>query len=101
MNDSLEISTLGTLQIRRNGRTVEDFPTRKVEALLACLVCTGRSHPREQVAELLWDDRSQSQSLTNLRATLSRLNDQLAPFLLITRKAVAIHPEANIWVDAV
>ncbi len=101
MNDSLEISTLGTLQIRRNGRPVEDFPTRKVEALLAYLACTGRSHPREQVAELLWDDRSQSQSLTNLRATLSRLNEQLAPFLLITRKAVAIHPEANVWVDAV
>jgi len=101
MNDSLEISTLGTLQIRRNGRPVEDFPTRKVEALLVYLACTGRSHPREQVAELLWDDRSQSQSLTNLRATLSRLNDQLAPFLLTTRKAVAIHPEANVWVDAV
>jgi predicted ATPase/DNA-binding SARP family transcriptional activator len=101
MNDSLELSTLGTLHIRRNGRPVEDFPTRKVEALLVYLACTGRSHPREQLAELLWDDRSQSQSLTNLRATLSRLNDQLAPFLLISRKAVAIHPEANVWVDAV
>ncbi len=101
MSDSLEISTLGTLQIRRNGRAVEDFPTRKVEALLVYLACTGRSYPREQVAELLWDDRTQSQSLTNLRATLSRLNEKLAPFLLITRKAVAIHPEANVWVDAV
>jgi len=28
-------------------------------------------------------------------------NEQFAPFLLITRKAVAIHPEANVWVDAV
>ena len=101
MNNSLEISTLGKLEIRRNGRTVEGFPTRKVEALLAYLACTGRSHPREHIAELLWDDRSQSQSLTNLRATLSRLNEQLAPFLLITCKAVAIHPEANVWVDAV
>jgi predicted ATPase/DNA-binding SARP family transcriptional activator/tetratricopeptide (TPR) repeat protein len=101
MNDSLEISTLGTLHIRRNGRTVEGFPTRKVEALLAYLACTRRSHPREQLAELLWDDRPQSQSLTNLRTTLSRLNDRLAPFLLITRKAVTIDPEANVWVDAV
>ncbi len=101
MSDSLEIYTLGKLEIRRNGMTVADFPTRKVEALLVYLACTGRSHPREQVAELLWDDRAQAQSLTNLRATLSRLNEQLAPFLLSTRKAVAIRLEAHVWVDAV
>jgi predicted ATPase/DNA-binding SARP family transcriptional activator len=101
MSDSLEIYTLGRLEIRRNGITVVGIPTRKVEALLVYLACTGRPHSREQVAELLWDDRAQAQSLTNLRATLSRLNEQLAPFLLITRKAVAIRPEAKVKVDAV
>jgi DNA-binding SARP family transcriptional activator len=101
MSDSLEIFTLGKLQIRRNGLTLADFPTRKVEALLVYLACTGRSHPREQLAELLWDDRTQSQSLTNLRATLSRLNEQVAPFLLINRKDVSIHPQAEVWVDSV
>lgn len=101
MSDSLEIYTLGKFEIRRNGMTVADFPTRKVEALLVYLACTSRSHPREQVAELLWDDRAQAQSLTNLRATLSRLNEHLAPFLLVTRRTVAIHPEAQVWVDAV
>lgn len=101
MSDSLEIFTLGKLQIRRDGRILADFPTRKVEALLVYLACTGRSHSREQLAELLWDDRTQSQSLTNLRATLSRLNEQVAPFLLINRKDVSIHPQAEIWVDSV
>src|SRR5215472_5282703 len=100
MNDSLEISTLGRLEIRRNGMMVPDFPTRKVEALLVYLACTGRPHPREHLAEFLWDDRSQAQSLTNLRATLSRLNERLAPFLLNTRKTVAIRPGAQVWVDA-
>jgi len=80
---------------------VPDFPTRKVEALLVYLAYTGRPHPREQLAELLWDDRPQAQSLTNLRATLSRLNEQLAPFLLSSRKTVAIRPQAQVWVDAV
>src|SRR5215471_1934056 len=79
MNDSLEISTLGRLAIRRNGMMMADFSTRKVEALLVYLACTGRPHSREQLAELLWDDRPQAQSLTNLRATLSRLNGQVAP----------------------
>src|SRR5215831_14032727 len=101
MNDSLEISTLGRLEIRRNEMIIPDFPTRKVEALLVYLACTGRPHPREQLAEFLWDDRPQAQSLTNLRATLSRLNEQLAPFLLSTRKTVALHPEAQVWIDAV
>jgi predicted ATPase/DNA-binding SARP family transcriptional activator len=101
MSDSLEIYTLGKLEIRRNGMTLTDFPTRKVEALLVYLACTGGPHGREQVAELLWDDRTQAQSLTNLRATLSRLNERLAPFLLVTRKTVAIHPEAQVWIDAV
>ena len=101
MSNSLEIFTLGKLQIQRNGLTLADFPTRKVEALLIYLACTGRSHPREQLAELLWDDRTQSQSLTNLRATLSRLNEKLAPFILINRKDVSINPQAQVWVDAV
>jgi predicted ATPase/DNA-binding SARP family transcriptional activator len=101
MSDSLEIYTLGRLEIRRNGMAVSSFPTRKVEALLVYLACTGRSHQREQLAELLWDDRPQAQSLTNLRSTLSRLNEQLAPFLLSTRKAVALRPEAQVWIDAV
>jgi predicted ATPase/DNA-binding SARP family transcriptional activator len=91
MNDSLEISTLGRLEILRNGVKVRDFPTRKVEALLVYLACTGRAHSREQLAEFLWDDR----------ATLSRLNEQLAPFLLSTRKTVAIRQEEQVWVDAV
>jgi predicted ATPase/DNA-binding SARP family transcriptional activator/DNA-binding NarL/FixJ family response regulator len=101
MNDSLEVFTLGKLQIRRCGLPLADFPTRKVEALLVYLACTGRSSPRAQLAELLWDDRTQAQSLTNLRSTLSRLNEQVAPFLLITRKDVSIQPQAKVWVDSV
>src|SRR5215469_2206170 len=101
MNDSLEVFTLGKLQIRRNGLPLADFPTRKVEALLVYLACTGRSSPREQLAELLWDERTQAQSLTNLRSTLSRLNEQVAPFLLITRKDISIQPLAKVWVDSV
>jgi predicted ATPase/DNA-binding SARP family transcriptional activator/DNA-binding CsgD family transcriptional regulator len=101
MNDSLEVFTLGKLQIRRCGLPLADFPTRKVEALLVYLACTGRSFPREQLAELLWDDRTQAQSLTNLRSTLSRLNEQVAPFLQITRKDVSIQPLAKVWVDSV
>jgi predicted ATPase/DNA-binding SARP family transcriptional activator/DNA-binding NarL/FixJ family response regulator len=101
MNDSLEVFTLGTLQIHRSGLPLADFPTRKVEALLVYLACIGRSAPREQLAELLWDDRTQAQSLTNLRSTLSRLNEQVAPFLLITRKDVSIQPQAKVWVDSV
>ncbi len=72
-----------------------------VQRIAATLHLVTASRMLGQVAELLWDDRTQAQSLTNLRATLSRLNEQLAPFLLVTRKTVASRPEVQVWVDAV
>ena len=53
----LEISTLGGLSIRLAGEPVTALKTRKVEALLVYLACTGRTHPREALAELFWEER--------------------------------------------
>lgn len=101
MNDSLEIFTLGSLQIKRNGEPLPAFPTRKVDALLVYLACTAQSHPREALAMMFWDGRSRQQAMANLRATLSRLGHQLEPFLDITRQTVGIKPKSAVWVDAV
>src|SRR5438034_186110 len=62
MADRLEIVTLGGLAIRRNGRLLTGFVSRKAEALLVYLACTGREHARESLADLLWDEPSGSQS---------------------------------------
>ena len=53
MNDLLEISTLGRLAIRLAGEPVTGLDSRKIEALLVYLACTGRPHSRDVLADLL------------------------------------------------
>jgi DNA-binding SARP family transcriptional activator len=95
----LEIVTLGGLAIRHEGVPVTGFASHKVEALLVYLACAGRPKAREVLAELLWEERTQSQGLANLRVALSSLRKQLDPYLLVTRDAIGLNPDARVWLD--
>jgi len=99
MNDVLEIRTLGGLAIKRNGQPVSGFASRKVEALLVYLACTRRAFPREVLAELLWEERSQAQALANLRVALTSLRQSVGPFITISRQMVGINPDSACWLD--
>jgi len=96
---ALEISTLGGLAIHLAGELVTGLASRKVEAPLVYLACTGRAHPREALAELFWEERTQAQAISNLRVALSNLLMHLAPYVVITRDTVSLSPEAAIWLD--
>jgi DNA-binding SARP family transcriptional activator len=98
MND-LEISTLGGLEIRHGGAPVSGFTSRKVEALLVYLACTRRPHSRDVLADLLWDDLSQSRAMGNLRVVLHSLRQQLGSYVEISRDTVALNPESTVWLD--
>ncbi|MCL4299121.1 MAG: AAA family ATPase [Anaerolineae bacterium] len=95
----LEISLLGGLTIKRGGLPAPALASRKAEALLVYLLCTGRPHAREVLADLLWDDRSQSQALANLRVLLSSLRQALGPYVSITRQTVAFNRDSPCWLD--
>jgi predicted ATPase/DNA-binding SARP family transcriptional activator len=95
----LEIRTLGGLSVKLDGEPVTQLKTRKVEALLVYLACTTRAHPRETLAELFWEERTQAQSMTNLRGALSSLRRHLGEYLIITRDAVATNLDAQIRLD--
>ncbi|MDT8307423.1 MAG: BTAD domain-containing putative transcriptional regulator [Anaerolineae bacterium] len=97
--NALRITTLGRVAIERDGLAVTDLASRKAEALLIYLACTGRQHPREMLADLLWDDRSQRQAMANLRAVLSSLRKALGPYLAISRSTAAVDPDANLFLD--
>jgi DNA-binding SARP family transcriptional activator len=101
MNDArlLEISTLGGLSIRLAGESVSGLASRKVEALLVYLACSGRAQRREVLAELFWEERTQSQAMSNLRVALSSLRKQLGPYVTITRDTVGVNPEKGVWLD--
>ena len=95
----LEIATLGGLAIQRDGEAVTELVTRKAEALLVYLVCTGRAHPREVLAEMLWEERTPERALGNLRVALTSLRKHVDPYLNIQRDTVAANPEAGIRLD--
>ncbi len=59
-----------------------------------------RSLGRDELAELLWPERTQEQARVNLRVTLYRLRGQVEPYLLITRQQLALNPDAVVDLDA-
>jgi DNA-binding SARP family transcriptional activator len=101
MDDRLEIFTLGGVRILRDGEPIEGLSNRKAEALIIYLASTRRPQPREVLADLLWDERTQSQSLANLRVVLTTLRQTVGESLTISRDAVAINPAAMVWLDTI
>ena len=97
---TLAIRTFGEIVVRAgvNGQPLS-FETRTVQALFLYLACQGRPVGRDQLAELLWPDRSQEQGRANLRVAIHRLRQQFDPFLLISRQGLAFQPAASIVLD--
>jgi DNA-binding SARP family transcriptional activator/TolB-like protein len=74
----LHVSLLGQFHCHHaDGKTLV-FPTRKVAALLAYLATSpGQLHSRSKLAGLLWEAMPEAQARTNLRKTLSRLQQAM------------------------
>lgn len=95
----MKVYTLGGFQIQLGEEIIADIANRKAEALLIYLVVTRQAHAREVLADLLWDERSQTQALANLRVVLTILRKQFGPFLEITRQSVGLASNSQIWTD--
>jgi DNA-binding SARP family transcriptional activator len=89
------------LRILRGDETVAGFETRKVEALFVFLACNRRPYPREILADLFWEERSQQQAQSNLRVALANLRKHLGDYLVIDRETVGLALEAPVWLDAI
>ena len=95
----LEIRLLGGVAIKEDDRLVDGLVSRKAEALVAYLVCTGRTQSREALGDMFWDDRSQSKAMGNLRVILTSLRQQLGEYVDIRRQTVAFNIDSNYWLD--
>ena len=95
----LEIYTLGGPRFLLDGEPLTGLNTRKVEALAIYLAVTKRPWPREVLADMLWDERTQTRALSNLRVALTNLRKHLDPFFAISRDSVVVNDEANLWLD--
>jgi DNA-binding SARP family transcriptional activator len=99
MESRLEIFTLGGVRILQSGQPVADLSNRKAIALLIYLASTRRPQPREVLADLLWDERTQSQALAYLRVALNALHKTLGDSLLSGRELIALNPAVPLWLD--
>ncbi len=99
MGEQLSIRTLGGVILERDGKLITSFDTRKTVALLVYLACTGRQHPRETIAEMFWEERSQSESLNRLRPSLTYLRKTVGPYVIINRDSLAMNTSSNWWLD--
>ena len=96
---TLRIKLLGILQIENEaGEISKVMKSNKGCALLAYLLVTNASQPREMLADLLWAATSTAQSLQNLRALLARLR-KWVPELEVTRKQVRFPVETAVSID--
>ncbi|HND48037.1 MAG TPA: tetratricopeptide repeat protein [Anaerolineales bacterium] len=95
----LELKLLGGSLIQKGKEQVGGLPSRAAEALFIYLACQQKPVTREKLAELLWADRSPTQSLTNLRTILTALRRELDDYLIVTRDTLAFNPEADAFID--
>jgi DNA-binding SARP family transcriptional activator len=104
----LRVSLFGSVRIARDGQASEIRATRTTQALLAYLVLQRhRRHPREALAELLWDDLPPDQARGCLNTALWRLRGMLEPdgiargtyIETMPSGEVGFNPSSDYWLD--
>jgi predicted ATPase/DNA-binding SARP family transcriptional activator len=95
----LTLRFFGQFQVYLDGTPIVGWRYDKVRALLVYLALeNGRSHPRDQLAALLWPDSPDTAARKSLRQALAHLRaaigDETAvpPFLIISRDAIQFNP---------
>ena len=100
---SWRISFLGKISATREGTTLSRFESSRAVALLARLALfPRRTHPREELIELLWPEIDPAVGRNRLRNALSVLRRELEPpgtvgtLFLVDRHSVRFHPQAFV-----
>jgi len=92
----LEIRLLGSPQILRGDKALNNFISNKVPALLAYLAVTRRAHSRDKLAALLWGEMSDADAKNNLRQALANLKKYFEEELTITRDTIEFTGDAFV-----
>ncbi len=103
MNTPWHVQLLGGLRARHGAQTITRFRSQKIGALFAYLALfRQRTHPREELVDLLWPDADLDVGRNNLRTALASLRRQLEPegaaagsiIQAQGRHSVSLHPDA-------
>ena len=104
MDAPWHLRLLGTLEARQGDLVLTRFATSRVAALLARLAlfpsCT---HPREELADLLWPDAGGEAGRLNLRVALASLRRQMEPpsshagsIFIADRNSIRLYPDSVV-----
>jgi predicted ATPase/DNA-binding SARP family transcriptional activator/predicted negative regulator of RcsB-dependent stress response len=102
----LAIALLGPFRVTLDEKPIAGLKSNKIRALLSYLAVEAeRPHHRRVLAELLWPNRPESDSLGHLRYALSNLRRAIGdreaapPFLCITRDTLQFNCTSDCWLD--
>jgi predicted ATPase/DNA-binding SARP family transcriptional activator len=90
---------LGAIQIERNGKPVRGFRSRKALALLGYLAAQNQPVPREQLADLFWENKPEATGRANLSWSLNKLASRLPGCLHTDRHTVEFQHSDSYWLD--
>lgn len=79
---------LGPVQVEWEGKPMRGFRSRKALALLGYLATQGQPIPREQLADLFWEGKTEARGRANLSWTLNRISGLLPGCLQAERHTV-------------
>ena len=104
MDAPWHIRLLGTLEARQGDLILTRFATSRVAELLARLALfPSRTHPREELADLLWPDASGDAGRLNLRVALASLRRQMEPpnshagsVFIADRSSIRLYPDSVV-----
>lgn len=104
----LHISLFGKFQVKKGQQQLTGFNTRKVQELFSYLLLNhNRPHPREALANLLWNDQHTEQPnrclrkvIWQLRMALDSQAEKLSNrVLLIESDWIRLNPDVDLWLD--
>jgi DNA-binding SARP family transcriptional activator len=103
MDSTLQISLLGTFELRYDGVLITTVDAARLQSLLAYLLLHRTvPQPRHHVAFLFWPDTTEAQARTNLRKLLLLLRRALPDadqFLQVTTKTIQWRVDAPTDLD--
>ncbi len=105
---TLNISLFGKFCVRSNGNILDGIEALKIQELFSYLLLNrNRSHHRETLANLLWENTITAQSKRYLSKTLWQLQSALDSqeqlisnrLLLVEPDWIQLMPDSGLWLD--
>ncbi|NIM95912.1 MAG: hypothetical protein GTO18_19610 [Anaerolineales bacterium] len=104
----LHVRLFGKFAVHWDSQPIEGIEAGKAQELFSYLmIYRDQPHPRETLADLIWDANSTAQARKYLRQALWQLQNALQshsievtnPLLLIEQDWIRVNPDAELWLD--